>query len=145
MSENDEEYFEEMMEELRKHRKRIKDPVTEEQMEEMAEFFSEESLGLLEIEAEDYHMGLDEDGFYILANLSPLDENPKNAYYFILRNPNFKQERTSQYKIDFVSSFDEEEENDLDAEMYTIGTAMNLINCMYLIVRHWKMIIDVEG
>lgn len=131
--------FEEVLNDLMKIRKDIENPLTNEDAADMIEQFSKYNLGFLEISLEKYHLGADEDGYIILGNMTPHERNPNSAYYFISRHPDFKRQRKFQYKIDFITAFDEEE--DVDADSYTVGLAMNLYECMKCICSHWMSII----
>jgi hypothetical protein len=137
---NEEDEFDEVLEHLMKHRKDIEEPLTEEDAADLIEQFAEAGCGFLEVCLEKYHLGGDEDGYIILANVTPHERNPESAYYFILRHPDFKRTRKFQYKIDFISAFSEDESKEVDAETYTVGLAMNLYECMKSICSHWMTI-----
>jgi len=139
--EDQEENFEEMINHFLKHRKEISEPLTEEYIGEMINYFYSKGLGLLEIEAEKYHIGEDDEGYIIIANMTPKENNPREGFYFLSADPYFKKNQRNKYRVDFVPTFDENEDEIEEAEI--VSYEMNVYEVIKKICKHWLTKADI--
>ncbi len=135
---------EELMEIINDISVKIKTPLSPEYKQLLIDEFLKRDFGTIEVISETYALGVDEEGYILLANITPQKDNPKQAYYFLHRNPDFKKLGCMQYKVEYMPSWNEDEEDDIeeDQNIYVIGHAMNLISIVDQICMHWTIVLN---
>jgi len=128
--------FDEALKYLLSQRQDIKDPITDLDIADIVEEWQGNGCGFIDVEAERFHLGEDEDGYIILAHLTPSDNNPAQSHFFLLRDLDYKRKHKMKYKVDFISSFEYEE--DLDPFCDTIGLTNNLYDAVFKMAIYWK-------
>ena len=134
----DEAEYQEFLKHLISMRKVIKEPLSDDQLADIIEYWDKHIGGYLNVIAEQFHLGEDEEGYIILANLTPDTKNPDNAYYCLYRHENYKHHHRAQYKVEFISEYDENEESDEDPEVVPLGSYNNFISVIDTMCIHWQ-------
>jgi hypothetical protein len=140
---SDDEY-EDQMKYLMGLRKTIVNPLSDLEVCDIIDEWAGLGGGFVDVEAEKFHLGEDEDGYIILGHVTPNENNPKQAHFFLLRNDNYKRTGTFKYRIDFVSIFDEHDNEEEEPYMDMICQTNNLLsatNSMYL---YWKSFLNTK-
>jgi len=133
-----EDEFEDLVHKISGQRKDIIDPLSEEDVIDIIELWSNNLSEYVEVETELYHLGYDEDGYIIVANLTPHEHNSEQAYYFLYRHDNYRSTKQSKYKVEYISAFDDIE--DVDPICQTIGFCNNIISAVDTMCIHWYSI-----
>ena len=136
--------FEEMMKDLLKRRKPVRDPLTDEDATDIRDEWINQGLGDVDIEIEQFHLGCDEDGYIISGHVTPIENNKSRAYFFILKDDNYKRTGNYKYRIEFVSAFDEEEEEEEEPYTDMICQSNNLFSGVVNMIYYWKSFLLLE-
>jgi len=122
----------------------IKNGLTLEQEDNIRDLWETKFIdGSIIVEKETFYLSFDYLG-YILCHITPMQENPSDAYYTIWKNDDFKTNKKVflyQYTLMFNPTFDPNDELSVEElgedDALSIAFANNLVSITDEMINHW--------